>query len=100
MWGTEAVIDEARGKITITTARFDPTDHANTGMLCANRSVWKISDTDMKAKIVGIKGWTAVSHRWEPSTMAVPASHRAVLATILMERWDKGKLRGRIDDGS
>lgn len=96
------VIDEGaygpKSRIVITTARFDPTEYAETGMLVGNRTIWQIDDDQMTAKVIGIRHWTARSGKWVSAEMAVPNIHRTVLASVLMARWGKGKLRGRITD--
>lgn len=112
IWGTEMAMIAMKKKgryvkITITTSRFDPSPENKTGMLMGNRSVWEIDDDPMKAKITSVLKWTADDQNWYvkdgspigPDAHAIPARHRLVLANFLMLRWNKGKLRGRVDDG-
>lgn len=105
IWGTEIALIERKNKkgnfatVTITTARFDPSGQHSTGMLIGNRTIWHINDDLMKASITSIQSWTAETdvwnERWDLSR--VPFRHHSVLSNMLMARWNKGKLRGRIN---
>ena len=112
IWGTELSMIAMKKKgryvrITITTSRFDPSPENNTGMLVGNRTIWEIDDDPMKAEIISVRKWEGDVQEWYvkaghpsgPDAYAIPARHRLVLANFLMARWDKGKLRGRVDDG-
>jgi len=104
IWGTEIALIERKTRkgnhatVTITTARFDPSEEHDTGMLIGNRTIWYVDDDIMKAAVTSIQSWTAEgavwNERWDLDR--VPFRHHSVLSNMLMARWDKGKLRGRI----
>jgi len=104
IWGTEVALIEHKTKkgnharVTITTSRFDPSRHHSTGMLMGNRTIWFINDDIMKGEVTGILSWTAETGKWVEDPMEVPFRHRSVLGNLLMARWNKGKLRGRINN--
>ena len=102
VWGKELALKKLKTKttITITSSYFAPSMEWSTGMLVGIRSIWHIDDDQMKAKIVGMKNWTAEEDRWyeDHGGNSVSAGHKAVLSSFLMARWSKGKLRGRITD--
>ncbi len=99
-WGTELalLVKKRKTKITISTARFDPSEENCTAMLVGIRSIWLLDDDQKKCKIIGIQRWTAETGFWFDHDTNVSAGHRAVLASFLMGRWSMGKLRGRITD--
>ena len=100
-WGKELALRQTKTRtvIYITSAYFEVSKDQPVGMLVGLRSVWHIDDDQMKAKIVSIAKWAASDQQWEGMAHAsVSAGHRELLARFLMGRWDKGKLRGRIQD--
>jgi hypothetical protein len=101
-WGKELALRIMSKKklIYITSSFFAAYPSNSTGMLVGLRSIWKIDDKQMTAKIIDMQNWTAEENRWyhDHGTNKVSAGHRAILASFLMARWKKGKLRGRIND--
>lgn len=104
IWGTEVAIKpEAHDTILdesfwfqIQTGRFW-TDQDGNGYLSGIRTTIIIDDKECKAGVSSVHHWTAHLPRWtREQGLPVPARHRKLLSQFLMERWNMGKLRGRI----
>lgn len=104
IWGTEVgITPEAHDtildtpfEIMIQTGRFW-TDKDGNGYLSGTRTTIIIDDKDRKAAVSSVHQWNAHEPRWiRAAGKPVPARHRKLLSQFLMERWDMGKLRGRI----
>lgn len=77
----------------VTTAWF------NGNALMGNRSIWEIMPVTKKAVLTDLQTWTADNPQWVAiDTGKAWVKHRKALARFLMERWELGKLHGRIID--
>lgn len=99
MWGTELAIakeGDHRMIVWITTGKFEQ-DPSGVGYLVGTRTIIQINKDDQYADIHAVLKWSAHTDDWVTVVgKPVPSRHKRVLSQYLMDRWNMGKLRGRI----